>query len=76
MDKIKWDKRIDPEHCTLYYWDRICREKIKIKYGDVKNVEDNIMEIKRDGRTSFIPLHRLRKIKNKGRVIWERKKEE
>ena len=73
MDKVKWDKRISPEMCTLFYWDRILKKKIKIKYKDIKEIKDNFMYVEREGEVNIVPIHRLRRIKNKGRIIWERK---
>ncbi len=73
LDKIKWANKFNPEDITLFYFDRILNKNIEIKYNEVK-IEDNFIIIKKDNKISEIPLHRLREIRNKGTIIWSRKK--
>ncbi|MBS3171857.1 DUF504 domain-containing protein [Candidatus Woesearchaeota archaeon] len=73
IDKIKWSNKFNPEDITLTYFDRILNENIIITYKEAK-IEDNFIFIEKDNKISEIPLHRLREIKNKGIIIWSRKK--
>lgn len=73
LDKIKWANKFNPEEITLTYFDRILNKNIEIRYQEIK-VEDNFIIIEKDNKISEIPLHRLREIRNKGTIIWSRKK--
>lgn len=70
LNKIKWDDNENPGDYTVGYKDF---EDIKeIRYDDIKRVEDEFMIVDVDGKESNIPLHRIRVIKKKGEVVWQR----
>jgi len=71
INKIKWDKRENPEDYYLVYVD-FGKEK-EIPYTAIKRLEGNFMVLERDGEEIEIPLHRIRKVKKKGKIIWQRK---
>ena len=68
LNKIKWDKRENPEDYTLHYLDRITGKLKKIAYTDIASFEGSFMIV----GESEIPLHRIREIRKKGKLIWER----
>lgn len=72
LNKIKWDKREDPEQYSIFYFDRILRKLIKIPYDKIKRIEGSFMIL--DNREeSNIPLHRIKKVVKDSVVVWERK---
>ena len=68
LNKIKWDKRENPEDYTLYYLDRIEKKLKKIAYADITNIEGNFMLV----GDAEIPLHRIKEVKKKGKLVWSR----
>ena len=71
LNKIKWDKRENPEEYIICYYDRILKKLIHINFKDLKIKDDYIILIK-DNEEINIPLHRIRKVMKKGKVVWER----
>ena len=72
LNKIKWDKREVPEQYSLFYFDRIKKELIKIPYAKIKRIEGSFMILDNEEESS-IPLHRIKKVIKKDIVVWERK---
>ena len=72
LNKIKWDKREQPEEYIIFYFDRISKKLIKIKFKDIKRIEGNFMVLERNGEEVNIPLHRVREVKRLGKLIWKR----
>lgn len=73
LNKIKWDKRENPEEYSIYHFDRISKTLIKINYIDIKRFEDNFIIIERNNEEVNIPMHRIKKVTKKDFVVWERK---
>jgi len=73
LNRIKWDKNLKPEEYSIFYLDRIQKKLIEIKYSDILKVESSFMILERDGEEVEIPLHRIRKVKRNGKLVWERK---
>jgi len=71
LNKIKWDKRENPEDYRIYYFDRIEKKLIPIKFDEILKMESGFLELRREEET-FIPLHRIKKVTKKDKVIWER----
>ncbi|MBI2654443.1 DUF504 domain-containing protein [Candidatus Woesearchaeota archaeon] len=72
LNKIKWDKRENPEQYTLFYFDRIQKTLIKIPYTKIKKLEGSFMVLDNEEETN-IPLHRIKKVAKDNVVVWERK---
>lgn len=72
LNKIKWDSRENPDDYTILYYDRILNRLIEIKYTEIKKIEGSFMVIEREGKDTMIPIHRVRKIKRKGILVWSR----
>ena len=72
LNKIKWDKNETPESYVLYYEDRLEKQLKPIKFKDVKRVEDNFLVLENDMEETYIPLHRVKKVKTNGKTVWMR----
>ena len=72
LNKIKWDKRENPEDYSLFYFDRISKELIKINYIDIKKFEDNFIVVEKNNEESFIPMHRIKEVRKNNLVVWKR----
>jgi len=72
LNKIKWDKRENPQEYTLFYFDRILNKLISIPYNKIKRLEGSFMIIDNEEETN-IPLHRIKKVTKNNVVVWERK---
>jgi len=71
LDKIKWDKREDPEVYILVYID--LGERRELPYIAIKRVEGSFMIVEQDDKEAEIPMHRVRQVKKAGVIMWERK---
>ncbi len=72
LNKIKWDKRENPDDYSIFYYDRILKKLIKIPYNKIKRIEGSFMILDNE-EESNIPLHRIRKVSKNNAVVWERK---
>ncbi len=72
LNKIRWDKKLNPEEFTLTYEDKILMQEKEIRYTDIKRIEEPFMILQGVRSEISIPLHRIRKVMKKGLVIWKR----
>jgi len=72
LNKIKWDKRENPEEYEIFYLDRISKKLIGLPYTSIKRIEGSFMVVMRNGEEVEIPLHRIKQVKKKGKIIWSR----
>lgn len=66
LNKIKWDKNLNPNEYSLVYLD--FNRKVEIKFNEIKEISKNFISLE----DKEIPLHRIREIRKKGEVIWKR----
>ena len=71
LNKIKWDKRENPEEYSIFYYDRILKDLIEIPYEEIKRVEGTFMVLG-DEDESNVPLQRVKKVTRDGYVVWQR----
>ncbi|MBD3259508.1 DUF504 domain-containing protein [Candidatus Woesearchaeota archaeon] len=73
LNKIRWDDRMKPEEYTLTYLDRNKEEK-EVPYLEIKEIGDDYIRVEKDKNKGFveIPMHRIRKIKKSGFIVWQR----
>lgn len=71
LNKIKWDKRENPDDYALYYLDRITNEYKEIKFNYIKEIEGSFIVLNDEDET-HIPLHRFKIVKKNGLVVWRR----
>lgn len=72
LNRIRWDPQEHPEEYALFYHDRIKDWLEEIAFAEIKRIEDNFMILFKEGKEINIPLHRIRKVKKKGELVWER----
>lgn len=72
LNKIKWDKRENPEQYSVFYFDRVLNKLIKIPYAKIKAVEGSFMVLDNKDESN-VPLHRVKKVAKGNLVVWERK---
>jgi len=69
LNKIKWDKRENPDDYKIYYLDRVEKKLIPIKFDEILEIEGSFLKLEED---KFIPLHRIKKVTKKDKVVWKR----
>jgi len=72
LNKIKWDKRENPDDYLIFYYDRILKKLIQLPYNKIKRIEGSFMVLDNE-EESNVPLHRIRKVAKNNAVVWERK---
>tara|TARA_Y100000310_G_scaffold334233_1_gene413542 strand:- start:73204 stop:73440 length:237 start_codon:yes stop_codon:yes gene_type:complete len=70
LNEIRFDKTAKPEEYTITYFDRIAEKTEEVKFISIGR-KGNFITVLKDGKEYSVPLHRIRKIKKKGKVIWE-----
>ncbi|MBU3942047.1 MAG: DUF504 domain-containing protein, partial [Nanoarchaeota archaeon] len=55
---------------SIAYFDRVSSRNMEIRFNDIKSVEGSFMVVGEE--ESQIPLHRIRQVKKKGIIIWQR----
>lgn len=71
LNKIRWDPKENPQDYTIIYFDRMLEKRIEIPFTSISRA-GTFMIIKQDNKDTHIPLHRIREIRKKGKIIWER----
>lgn len=69
LNRILWDKKLNPADFDIYYLDRITKKLNKVKFTDIK-FEGDFFSIGES--LSLIPMHRIRRITCKGEIVWSR----
>ena len=73
INKIKWDKRENPEDYVLAYWDSMADKLVEFPYKAIKEISKNFITLEIDGEEKEIPIHRMKLVKKKGEVVWKRR---
>lgn len=72
LNRIKWDKHLNPKEFKIIYLDRILNKGIEIDFSDIIDHSKTFMEVQtKIGRTE-IPLHRVKMVKRNGEIFWQR----
>lgn len=69
LNRILWDPNLKPEEYDIYYVDRFTNRLRKTNFSEIQ-VEGDFFS----HDESLIPMHRIRRITHKGRVVWEKRK--
>lgn len=72
LNKIKWDKRENPEDYTVGYYDRLRKEIIEFPFKAIKEIDENFMLVEIKGEEKTIPLHAIKIVRKKGEQLWKR----
>ena len=72
LNKIKWDKNLNPEEYKLYYLDRITNSLKEIKFIQIKEFSVFSLIVEKNSNDIDIPLHRIKEVRKTGKIIWKR----
>lgn len=72
LNKIVWDAREHPEEYVIEYLDRVENKIIELKFTDITRIEEGFLILERRGEEVMIPTHRIRVIRRKNEVVWQR----
>ncbi|MDP2749764.1 MAG: DUF504 domain-containing protein [Nanoarchaeota archaeon] len=72
LNRIRWDKKENPYDYTIYYEDRVTENNVRLEFKEILRVEGNFFVIASDSGETFIPLHRIREVRNQGISVWKR----
>ncbi|MFH1638421.1 MAG: DUF504 domain-containing protein [Candidatus Woesearchaeota archaeon] len=68
MNRIKWDSSFDEKEFTVHYYDRIKDKLIAMPFVRIKEFSKSFFSLE----DSEIPLHRIREIRRKSKLVWSR----
>jgi uncharacterized protein (UPF0248 family) len=74
LNKLKWDKTLEPHRYSVVYVDREVG-RIEIPFVYVLGVRDAFFMVPSEKKTreyTLVPIHRIRQFKKEEEVIWER----
>jgi uncharacterized protein (UPF0248 family) len=74
LNKVKWDENENPEDYSIGYEDRISKKIVEIQFTEIKRIEGTFLVVEKDMEEASIPVHRIRVVKKKGTIVWERPK--
>ncbi len=69
LNKIKWDQSFDPGDFSIHYPDRITGQLKQVNFNDIQ-IEGDFMKT----NDSMIPMHRIREIKYKNKIVWNKRR--
>jgi len=72
LNKIKWNIRLRASDFTIVYADRLEDRLVEIPYSSIKRIDGLFIVIDTLDEEAFVPLHRIRGIKQQEKVIWKR----
>jgi uncharacterized protein (UPF0248 family) len=59
------------DNYSIKYHDRIKKRDFMISAENIRRIEKNILSIEENGKEIFIPIHRIREVHKKGKIIWK-----
>ncbi len=72
INKIKWDPAERADEYDIFYLDRVKNMLLKINLKNILEIEGEFIKISKDKNINYIPLHRIKKVTKKDKVIWSR----
>lgn len=72
LNKIKYSPRENPEDYVLFYYDRVEDKLKELEFIEVDRVEEGFLVLVNEGKEINIPLHRIKRVKKAGKIIWKR----
>lgn len=74
LNRILWDRHLDPSEYEIFYADRFSGRLNRVAFTDIRIVGDYFSRV--DGLSdSLIPMHRIRRITQLGKTVWAKRKE-
>ena len=74
LNKIKGDKRENPNDYSIVFWDNVIEEVREFPFTAIKEISENfvLLELCGCGEEREIPLPEIKMVKKKGEIIWKR----
>jgi uncharacterized protein (UPF0248 family) len=72
LNKIKWDENLKKEEYVINYLDSVEKKLIPLKFSEILRLEGSFMVIEKDSQETYIPLHRVKEVKEKEKLVWQR----
>ncbi len=72
LAKIRWDKNKNPKDFSIGIFDRMKNDIFFVRFEDIEMNNADRFSFSVKGREGRIPFHRIRIIKERGKVVWER----
>jgi uncharacterized protein (UPF0248 family) len=69
LNRIKFDPFLNPEEFEIHYVDREKENLSQVNFSNIE-IEGDFFKFKE----KLIPMHRIRKITRKGKVVWDKRK--
>ena len=74
LNKIRFDKDSNLEEYSIIYFERIAEKTFEVSFVAIKR-RGNFFSCQKAGKQErMIPLHRIKQVKYKGKVIWDRER--
>ncbi len=70
LNRIRWDSTLNPQEFSVLYIDRFRGKLVEVPYNSIR-VEGDYIRV----GDSLIPAHRVRQIKQSGRIVWAKRRE-
>lgn len=71
LNKIKWDPKENPKDYAIVYYDRLLNKMLEVPFTSISR-DGMFFIITVNNQQVSIPLHRIRQVKKKELVIWQR----
>jgi len=62
----------DPKEYVIYYYDRVEDVNKELTFNEIKEILNLYIVIGKEGKTVYVPLHRIREVRKKGKIVWKR----
>jgi len=72
LNKIQWDPRECGDDYVFFYLDRVKNTLMSVPFSRLLKCEGGFMTVQRATDTVEIPLHRMRMVERKGKLVWKR----
>ncbi len=69
LNRIKFDKKLNPGEFEILYLDREGNKLSNVKFSEIE-IDGDFFRC----NENLIPMHRIRKILQKGKVVWDKRK--
>lgn len=71
LNKIRWDPKENPKDYLIVYYDGVANKNFEIPFNEVSR-EGMFLILRRNNQEISIPLHRVKQLKKKDKIIWQR----
>ena len=72
LNRIRWHPDEYPSDYIIHYYDRPEKRLRAVPYKEIMEIDRGFLTLIIGGRETNVPLHRIRKIERRGKIVWER----